>query len=304
MKRLIRFMKNMPGFSMLWFVILLAGSVVLQAQDEENTSQKDTRPIRNTFESIWLIDNQTVMVPIKGTFEMDFQHRFGIWKNGYDDFYGVFAPSNMRIGLNYTPIEKLQVGFGFTKERLVWDFQAKYALFRQGRSGGSPVSVTYLVNAGIDTRKKEKTQFKETTDRFSYFHQLMVARKITDAFSLQAAGSLSYFNFVEKAFDEEQNMEGRMNNKHFAVAFMGRYKISDVVGVIVNYDLPLSDHEFNKPEGNLAFGIELVSSSHAFQLFAGNYKSLIPQLNNALNQNDYGKSEFLIGFNITRLWNF
>src|SRR6476620_9146810 len=47
------------------------------------------KPVKNTFDGVWIIDNQTVMVPIKGTFEFDIQHRFGVWKNGYDDFFGL-----------------------------------------------------------------------------------------------------------------------------------------------------------------------------------------------------------------------
>ncbi|MGZ5191897.1 MAG: DUF5777 family beta-barrel protein, partial [Flavisolibacter sp.] len=44
--------------------------------------------------------------------------------------------------------------------------------------------------------------------------------------------------------------------------------------------------------------------SHAFQLFLGNYSLLSPQRNNLYNSNNYKDSEFLIGFNITRLWNY
>jgi len=46
------------------------------------------------------------------------------------------------------------------------------------------------------------------------------------------------------------------------------------------------------------------TSNHSFQVFAGNYNSILPQSNNVFNQNDFTKGQFLIGFNITRLWNF
>lgn len=281
----------------------LTGTVNVQAQDDTQP-EKDTRPVRNTFESIWLLDNQTVMVPIKGTFEMDILHRFGTWNNGYDDFYGVFAPSNIRIGFNYVPRENLQVGFGFTKERNLYDFNAKYAIFRQGRSGGSPVSVTYLGYAAVDTRKEEKTNFEEGTDRWSYFNQLMIARKVTDAFSIQAAASLSWFNFRDPVLDDEGVFLGKNKNRHWGLSFMGRYKLTSTLGLIAGYDMPLTDPEFNDPEANLSLGIEMVSSSHAFQIFIGNYKSIVPQYNNAFNTNNFGDNQILIGFNMTRLWNF
>lgn len=32
-------------------------------------------------------------------------HRFGSVKNGYKDFFGLFAPSNIRLGFSYVPIK-------------------------------------------------------------------------------------------------------------------------------------------------------------------------------------------------------
>ncbi len=291
----------------LFFLILfLASSVVntVTAQDEVLSVEKDVRPVKNTFESIWLIDNQTVMVPIKGTLEMDIQHRFGTWEKGYDDFFGVFAPSNMRIGFEYVPAERLLVGFGFTKQDLLWDFSGKYALLRQGRSGGSPLSMTYYVNAALDSRKEGKTNFTESTDRWSFFHQVMVARKISEALSLQIHGNASWFNFKDPVFDIEGVPLGRDKNAHFSAGALARLKFSNVLGVIVAYDQPITNHRFADPYPSLSIGLEMVTSSHAFQVFVGNYKSILPQYNNSFNQNNFGDNEILIGFNMSRLWNF
>lgn len=276
-------------------------SMTIQAQ-EESATKPAIRPIPNTFESVWLIDNQTVMVPFKKSFEMDMLHRFGTIKNGYDDFWGLYAPSNIRIGFSYVPIEKLQVGFGFAKERLLWDFSAKYALIRQGRGGGSPLSITYLADMGIDTRDGEFHE--EFTDRISYFHQIMIARKLSDAFSLQTSVSVSHFNNQDLAFADNGELLGAMPADHFALAFLGRYVIVDGTNFIFNMDLPLTNDDLFGPEPNYGFGIEFTSSAHAFQIFLSNYQSIIPQYNNARNPNKAGDGEFLIGFNITRIWNY
>lgn len=305
MNKFSLFSKASKGACILTVVFLLLAGAAL-AQEEEAAPEKDKRPVRNTFESIWLIDNQTVMVPIKGTFEMDILHRFGTMDNGYDDFWGIYAPSNIRLGFNYVPVEKLQIGFGFTKERKMWDFNAKYALFQQGRQGGWPVSVTYMVNAGIDTR--DKKNFPEDTyegiDRLSYFHQLMVARKFSDAFSLQASVNVAHFNFQELVPGESPEELLQMENDNLSLSFLGRMKVSPTLSIIANYDLPLTDHEVNDPNPNLAFGIEVVSSSHAFQIFVGQNYNIVPQLNNSFNWKTNPDEGFLIGFNITRLWNF
>lgn len=284
------------------FMLLIAGTMSLYAQDSTVQVAKSSKPVKNTFNSVWIIDNQTVMVPVKGTFEMDFQHRFGTVNNGYDDFWGLFANSNIRLGANYAPIDKLYIGVGITKYSMVWDFNAKYALFKQTQDNSMPVSVTLFGNMGIDTRKS--SNFLNTVDRFSYFSQIMVARKITDKFSAQVSPSMTWFNNVEAYVDSKGEIQNKMNNAHFAIAFMGRYRISEKFGLIANYDQPLTQHPTNNPHPNIALGIEMTTSAHAFQVFMGNYNSIVPQYNNMYNANDYRDWEFVIGFNITRLWNF
>jgi hypothetical protein len=276
------------------------------AQDpdtETETEEQDTRPVRSIFESAWLIDNQSVLVPIKGTFEFDMQHRFGTWQNGYDDFYGLFASSNIRLGFSYTVIDRLAVGFGITKSNMTWDISGKYAILRQTRSGNIPISITYFGNIAIDTRNKDN--FVNSSDRYSFFNQLIIARKITPEFSAQIAPSYSHFNSVEAFINSSNEIESIMNNDHFAIAVAGRYKVSDVMAIIANYDQPITKHKSNNPNPNISFGVEMATSSHTFQIFAGNYYFITPQRNNVFNQNNPEFfSDFLIGFNITRLWNF
>jgi hypothetical protein len=302
-------------------------TVVVEEAVEEETPK--AKPVKNTFQSVWIIDNQTVMVPVKGTLEMDIMHRFGTWNKGYDDLFGFFAPSNIRLGVNYAPINKLFVGFGITKEAMVWDGNLKYSIITQTK-GKYPVSVSYYVNAAFDSRKfftipiikpdgaREDIKFKHTSDRFLFFHQLIIARKITDKFSLQVAPSVSHQNAVGGYYTKNDSTGTEtytnMKHSHYAVSVAARYKLTNVTSVIFNYDQPLTKHPVSNPNPNLALGVEFNTSSHSFQLFFGNYASLNPARNNLYNSNDplrknasssgLPSSEFLIGFNITRLWNY
>lgn len=297
------FIKSLQYF--LPLLLLCSMSIPAMAQEDVTTEITSTenkpRPVKNTFEGMWIIDNQTVMVPVKGTFEFAIQHRFGTVKRGYDDLYGLYAPSNIRLGFNYTPIQNLMVGFGFTKQNLTWDLNAKYAIFKQQMEGGFPVSLTYFGNVAVDTRRKEN--FVHGSDRYSYFHQLILAYKFTESFSVQIAPSLSHFNAVESFIDPNDDIVAKMNNDQFSISVAGRYKVSSTIAVIANYDQPLTKHYTNNPNPNIAFGLEIGTSSHTFQVFAGNYANIIPQRNNMFNSNNYEDGEFLIGFNITRLWN-
>lgn len=277
-------------------------------EDSVAVQDSGNKPVRSTFESTWIIDNQTTLVPQKGTFEFMMNHRFGTIYNGISDIYGIYGSgANIRLGFNYTVLDKvgfgafkgnLAVGFGSTKNGMVQDFNLKYGFLQQTRNGRIPVSVTYYTNMAITTAdKKEELPNGNSSDRFSYFHQILVSRKFNDKLSIQVAPSLSHFNTVEPAYQ----------NDHFAVAVAGRYKISDYASILINYDQPLTKHRDNNPQFNVSTGIELATSSHAFQIFVTNFPYIVPQYNNMYNQpntvNEWYQDLF-IGFNITRQWNF
>jgi hypothetical protein len=260
---------------------------------------------KNTFEGNYLIDNQTVMVPIKGTFEFDINHRFGTTDHGFKDLFGIFATANMRLGFSYTPLKDFQVGFAANNYNMIVDGSIKYALLKQTRDNKMPVSVTYFGNVAMDTRARNASlPIVAFSDRLSYFNQILVARKISEKISVQAGVSWTHFNNLEGYYDESGVIQAKMKNDHLAMHFSGRYKISPKTGIIVNYDQPLTQHPMNNPHPNISFGLEMKSSGHDFQVFAGNYGYTIPQYNNLFNQNDYTKGQFVIGFNISRLWNF
>jgi hypothetical protein len=288
------------------------------ATTEKNQPVKQ-KPVKNTFESVWIIDNQTVMVPVKGTFEMNISHRFGEVTNGSEDLWGLYASANMRLGVSYAPIKNLFLGTGITKTKMLWDGSAKYAIIRQTK-GQYPVSITYYGNIAYDTRKDpNKSLFKYNTQRLSFFNELIVARKVTDRFSVQAALSLSHQNSVNGFYTKNdstgKDVFKKMDFDHLAVSVSARYKITQGTAFLVNYDQPITKHNTGNPDPNLSFGFEFNTSGHAFQIFLGNYTLLNPQQNNLYNTNSpfaYTKTDgtavkggqFHLGFNITRLWNF
>ena len=310
MKKQNIYSSSISGFARVCLLIVLCGSLGnLMAQDSTAAPAepvvKKKSYVRNTFEGNFLIDNQTVMVPIKGTFEFDIQHRFGTTDQGFTDLFGLFAGATMRLGFSYTPIKDLQVGFGACNDRMQVDGNLKYALLKQTKDGKIPVSITYFGNVVMDTRKKDATTlFVSESDRFSFFNQIIIARKITENFSVQVSPSLSHFNNLEGYQDVSGKVLPKWNNDHFAISFSGRYKISPKTAIIVNYDQPLTQHPMSNPHPNISFGLEFKSSGHDFEVFAGNYGAVLPQNNNLFDQNDFTQGQFLIGFNISRLWNF
>ena len=275
------------------------------------------RPVKNTFASDQVIDAQTVMVPIKGTFEADIQHRFGSVQNGYEDLWGIYGIANIRFGFLYTPIDNLEIGFGIAKVNMLWDGSAKYAILKQDNVK-IPVSVTYYGNAAVKTVKNpDNVLFTYNSERWSYFNEIMIARKINDKLSIQIGFSMSHQNSVPGYYTKVDTSNVIFKEQKFnmySLSFCMRYKLTEGTSFIFDYEQPLTAWATDNPHPNFGFGLEFNTSGHTFQLFADNFTFLNTQQNAMYNANNpfgytsngehYPGGQFHIGFNITRLWNF
>ena len=266
------------------------------AQETEQPAKKVDKPVRSPFESSMLIDNQTNIIPVKNTLEMQIQHRFGPMDNGFKDLFGIYAPgANIRIGFNYSIIDRLMIGYGLTKKNMYSDFQAKYALLQQTRSGRIPVAVTLYGNMAIDSRDKEVFGVNYSfTNRLSYFGQVIVGRKFAEWLSVQVHGSYTHYNSVEVDTDHDK----------IGVGVNGRVKFSPQSSILFQYDHPFSVQGNSESKPNLGIGYEVSTSTHAFQIYVGTAQGIIPQDNYMYNLNDFTKGEMMFGFTITRLWSF
>ena len=280
---------------LIWLLALLP--VIAFAQEEEATTQKPVdKPERAAFESALLIDNNTNITFTKGTLEVVMQHRFGTLDGGTNDLLGLWAPANIRLALMYSFTDNITLGAGTTKDGRMQDFNAKVALLRQTRSGSIPINVTYYGNMGLDARTKDK--FRNVQDRYSFFNQLIISRRMNSNLSLQLAPSIAHYNLVEPG----------MENDLVAISAGGRYKISPQTAILVDYTHPLAWGDDAPQKAGLSFGAEFATSAHAFQIYLTNYKGILNQRSqfnqvNELGFDDFGK-QFMLGFTITRRYNF
>jgi len=280
---------DMKRFKTIFAMALVFPFFAFAQEDNDTIVKSEVKLERAAFESTALIDNQTNVLNTKGTLEMVLNHRFGLVGDD-NSLLGLWSPSNIRIALSYAVHDRVTVGFGSTKDKRLQDFNLKGAILRQTREDEMPVSVTYYGNFTIDARKKEN--FNMIQDRYSFFNQLIISRRFSPKFSLQVSPSLSHYNLVEKT----------MKNDMFAVSFGGRAKISPQTSIIAEYSQPITSFEVNTPKPGVSLGVEISTGSHAFQVFITNYKGIVQQNNFMENQNNFFNGDFMIGFNITRLW--
>ncbi len=264
---------------------------------EESQTQATSTPVRFTFGTSILIDNETVATPYKGGIELKIQHRFSLIEN-YHNLYGIYGSANTRLALNYGISDRLMVGFGTTKDYQLQDIQWKYLILQQTEDNKMPVSLSYFGNIVADLRTKDAfgpaASFKDI-HRFSYFTQFIVARKINDMFSVQVAPSFIYFNSVPRYSDTTG-----YKNVNFGLSAGGRANLFGSHSLILEYDQLLSKQDLDvQPKPNLALGWEINTATHTFQVFVANYNQIINQRNLVFNTNDFSRGDYLVGFNIT-----
>lgn len=280
------------------------------AQDGEKS-----QPVYAPFDGPYLIDQQTTVVPDVRTLEFVIQHKFGSVENGLSDIWGIYSSANVRLALDYVPLKNLQLGIGLTRKNMYTDLNAKYTLLQQTEDNSIPVAVAVYGSIAIDGRNEnefgtgmivgskadEMSKEIKLNDRFSYYTQLIVGRKFTDWFSLQAGASFTHYNMVN--WDYNHDVVGAHVN--------GRIKISPQTSIIATYDAPLKIKSISEQTNwdthakpNLAIGVDISTYTHAFQIFVGNAAGIIPQDNMMFNQNKFDKEGIAVGFTITRLWMF
>ncbi len=286
----------------LFTLMMLAFIAPAFCQEEEQTQPTD-KPVKNTFEAATLIDNQTVMTPFKGALELQIQHRFSTIDNIHN-LYGIYGSANTRLGLNYGITDKLMVGIGTTKTNQLVDVQLKYKILEQTKSNSMPITVVYAGNINANLRDSASGAFGPTNrfkeiHRFSYFSQIIIARKFSDKFSLQLAPTFFYFNSVPRGY----------KNANYSVSAGGRYKVIGSHSVIIEYDQIISKQDSivdatgkyvdKLPLPNVSIGWEIGTATHCFQVFVANYDKINSQYNLLYNTNDFKKKKYLFGFNIT-----
>ncbi len=280
--------------------LFLALPCISFGQDDE---QPPDLPVRAPFAAGVLIDNQTTVISTPGTLEMYIQHKFGHVDNGLSDLFGIYAPgANVRMGLSYVPLKNLQLAYGLSRINMYSDFSLKYTILEQTRRNTIPVAVGVYANMAIDGRNDDAFGVNYNfTNRFSYFTQLIVGRRINDWVSVQANASFTHFNITEDLIDHDK----------ISVGFNGRVNISPQSSILFQYDVPLKIKEireynaFHFPaQPNVGLGWEIRTSTHAFHIYLSSTDGMIPQYNAVYNRNDWTDGDIMFGFTITRLWVF
>ena len=264
----------------------------------------------SAFKNKQLINAQTTVIP-EG-FDFTIMHRFG--KIGLDDrlyknFLGFDSPANIRFSLSYKLNDRLYVGVGRTKIGKTIDVEGKYILLRQTADNSSPLSVAIFNNLGINTEPFKDygpnaffsdsiTPFENRfSHRVSYTTELIFSRKFSDKISLQLSPTVVYKNLVFGLKEDHFT---------FVVPFSGRFQYSFGSAILFEYAHKLNNRSVSALDNPFSLGLEFGTAGHVFQVFMSNSYYLREANIYTLEPYDFYQSpnEFVLGFNIRRVWWF
>jgi hypothetical protein len=277
----------------------------LQKDDAAKVKQEITTA---TFKATRIINMHSTEMTGVGNLQFLIIHHFGpIWQDGKDvdnlgRLFGLNAGfANTYMSFDYSPKHWLNLGIAFTGNQTL-EGTAKFKLMRQQTGQKNfPVSIAYLTTARVNTSKDNPAPNGFAWNKFTYLHQLLVARKFTEKFSLQFNPSIIHNNITSYGYDN--------SNTIFSLGFGGRYKLSDKKAITFEYARQLNMYKnvidktgqvTNFTPDLISLGYDWDTGGHIFQFFVSSsaFSSNIPQLSE--NTAKIKPGNFSIGFNLNR----
>lgn len=282
---------------------LLAFSTTASAQSADDllnmVAEKPKKEYATaTFKTTRLINFHTVEVLSRRSLDFRISHRFGDFKSGAYNAWGIDGGANIRLALEYCHGSRLMFGIGRTSGKKIADGFLKYRVLKQTtKGGGMPISLTlftsvyhtFMQNVIIDGVNK----YQSIPDRLSYCHQIMVARKFSPRFSLQLTGAMVHVNLVEKITDK---------NDCFVLGAVTRFKFAKRQAITLEYAHRLNKYSKDKYYDSFGIGYDLETGGHVFQMHLTNSFGLTEDQYFMYTNTSWENWGIRLGFNISRVF--
>jgi hypothetical protein len=267
----------------------------------------ETTPVKEfslaTFKSTRLINTHTIESLGKRAWDLRLSHRFGDFKSGFNQFFGLDGGAPMKIAAEFSVDGRLTFGVGriFLIEgqySKLWEGFAKYRILRQTTDNRMPVSLTAVAGMGITSRKElYPNEFEFFTSRMSYFYQFVLARKFSKDLSFQISPILVHKNLVVSSTDK---------NDIWALALGGRWKFSRSVALTAEYTFRMNKYTntFNNYHNSAGIGVDIETGGHVFQVFIVNSQQLSELQFISDTRSSWSKGDIRLGFNMSRVFAF
>ena len=279
--------------NLLIFCAFLFSISSLSAQDdlldELNENTTDSSYEMPAFKAMKIGNVQSTKMADQVDFYLIVSHRFGPLKDGFDTFLGLDEAST-KIQLLYSFWEGVQFSISRESYNRTLAASAKIRLARQSKD--FPVNLVTYSTVNRNTLINETIFPKlKSSDRQSYASQLLVSRRFSDKFSFQLAPTYIRENL------QNLNIVPEEKYNQFALGFGGRYKLSKRISFNAEYVYNISIAESSPFDNSYAFGLDIETGGHVFQLLFTNSQS-----SNEPGFMSSAEGDMVFGFNVVRVF--
>lgn len=248
--------------------------------------------ILGTFLSAYVLNNPSVEMLSRNGANFRISHKFDFLNTGANNFYG-FDHSSVYCGLEYAPLDWLNLGIGRNTFRESINSQLRVRIIRQSK-GNINIPITLVAYGELDYSTKEYTNEdlnSDKTGRIEYTSQLLLASKINSSLSIQIMPTYIHRNLVKTKEDI---------NSIYALGLGGTYRLYKRFRINAEYfwvqNHNTTDEKYYSP---LSIGICYQTSRHAFELFATNSSGITSNNHIAFTKGDFWAGDICIGFNVS-----
>ncbi len=286
--------------NLLIFLVIFGFNSQIFAQDLfeilDNETPQTKNYVSSTFKGTRILNGHSIENRKKGILEFVISHRFGRVNLGADELYGL-DQSNIRFAFEYGLTDNIMVGIGRSSFDKTYDGFIKYKLIKQRTDKNAfPFSTSLfgsIAYRSIDDF--EPGNEPSDSERISYTAQLLIARKFSPGFSLQIMPSLIHRNSVK--IDEDPH-------DIFALGIGGRIKLTKRISINGEYHYTVNPLESIETTNSLAFGIDIETGGHVFQIILSNSITMIEKSFITESTDDFFEGDVHLGFNISRAFQF
>lgn len=261
---------------------------------EDDSSGKKIEYIDAIFKGTRVINSQSAKLTYRGVLQFMISHRFGQLNSGFSNFFGL-DEATIRLGLDYGISDVLQVGIGRSSLEKTYDAYGKLALFRQSTgSKSTPLTAILFSSIAINGQVFAQSELeKNFAGRITYTHQLILARKFSQKFSLQISPTYIHRNLV-RTNQDQHNVT--------ALGFAGRYKLTNRLALVGEYFYLLPGKTADDFYNSFSLGFDIETGGHVFQLHLTNSQGMIEKFYIPQTTGRWGDGDVYFGFNVSRVF--
>lgn len=288
----------MKLLTILLFFLLNGICIDTSAQDDlldllQDSTQNETESLA-TFKGTRIINGQSVQTVGGNNLDFLISHRFDRLNLGSYELFGLDG-ALIRLGFEYGITNDITLGVGRSSYFKTYDAFTKYRILKQTTDNRLPFTVAAFVSINARTQKLSPPAKLAGSEKLTYTAQLLLARRFTDAFSLQISPTYLYRERPEPTTD---------NEGVFAIGAGARYKLTKQISLNGEYFYVLPDQINILYTNMLAIGFDIETGGHVFQLQFTNSYGMTERYFITETQDSWAEGDIHFGFNISRTFSF